>query len=116
MDVISQLPGCLLCSSSQITSPSLAVDAILHPVSLATENSASDYFTGVDFPSSDLPTAMNVSYIASETVSPLVGQYFDQDFLGDMGQVWSNFVESGQLWALLFGIVIGYMIRNLTAF
>jgi hypothetical protein len=33
-----------------------------------------------------------------------------------MRNIWNNFVESGQLWALLFGIVLGYMIRNLTAY
>ncbi|MEO0539500.1 MAG: hypothetical protein AAFZ80_01400 [Cyanobacteria bacterium P01_A01_bin.105] len=46
----------------------------------------------------------------------LVGQYFDQDFLGDTGKIFNTFVESGQIWALLIGIVLGYLIRGLTAY
>jgi len=46
----------------------------------------------------------------------LVGQYFDQDFLGSAGEILGNFVESGQIWALLIGIVLGYLIRGLTTY
>ncbi|MBD2233322.1 hypothetical protein H6G07_17270 [Phormidium tenue FACHB-1052] len=54
--------------------------------------------------------------VDTEALSPVLAQQFDQDILGDMVDIWNNFVESGQLWALLFGIVLGYFIRNLTAF
>ncbi|MBD1918501.1 hypothetical protein H6F55_15505 [Phormidium sp. FACHB-322] len=54
--------------------------------------------------------------VDTEALSPVLAQQFDQDILGDIVEIWSNFVESGQLWALLFGIVLGYFIRNLTAF
>ncbi|MBD2113617.1 hypothetical protein H6F59_17470 [Nodosilinea sp. FACHB-141] len=54
--------------------------------------------------------------VDTEALSPVLAQQFDQDILGDMVEIWNNFVESGQLWALLFGIVLGYFIRNLTAF
>ncbi|NJL98426.1 MAG: hypothetical protein HC924_06205 [Synechococcaceae cyanobacterium SM2_3_2] len=42
-------------------------------------------------------------------------QNFDQDVLGDVSRGWSHFVETGQIWALLIGLVVGYLIRNMTA-
>ena len=48
--------------------------------------------------------------------SMVLAQYFDQDILGDLGVAMSQFVESGQAWALLIGIVLGYLIRGLTTY
>jgi hypothetical protein len=48
--------------------------------------------------------------------SMVLAQQFDQDILGDMGKLWSTFIESGQVWALLIGVVVGYFIRSLTAY
>ncbi|NEP16929.1 MAG: hypothetical protein F6J97_08475 [Leptolyngbya sp. SIO4C1] len=48
--------------------------------------------------------------------TPVVGQYFDQDFFGSSGEILNNFVESGQIWALLIGLVLGYLIRGLTTY
>lgn len=48
--------------------------------------------------------------------SIVIAQYFDQDILGDLGDAMSQFVESGQVWALLIGIVLGYLIRGLTTY
>jgi hypothetical protein len=31
-------------------------------------------------------------------------------------QAWNNFVQSGQVWALVFGFVLGYLFRSLTAY
>ncbi len=97
----------------QTAAQPLAVDTILRPVSLDTGDGFSSYFTGVDLPSVAGVAGMAVP---PEALSPVLAQQFDQDILGDMVSVWNNFVESGQLWALLFGIVLGYFIRNLTAF
>ena len=44
----------------------------------------------------------------------LVAQQFNQDVLGDIHDGFSNFIESGQVWALLIGLVLGYMIRGIT--
>ncbi|MEO1401993.1 MAG: hypothetical protein AAFV72_12195 [Cyanobacteria bacterium J06635_1] len=49
-------------------------------------------------------------------VQPVVGQYFDQDFFASSGEILNNFVESGQVWALLIGFVIGYLVRGLTTY
>jgi hypothetical protein len=48
--------------------------------------------------------------------SMVLAQQFDQDILGDMGKLWNTFIESGQVWALLIGIAVGYFIRSLTAY
>ncbi len=40
----------------------------------------------------------------------------DPDLMGQMQKSWSHFIQTGQVWALLIGLVIGYMIRNLTSY
>jgi hypothetical protein len=40
----------------------------------------------------------------------------DPDVLGQMQDAWNNFVETGQVWALLIGVFIGYMFRSLTSY
>ncbi len=40
----------------------------------------------------------------------------DPDVLGQMQHTWNHFVKTGQIWALLIGLVIGYIIRNLTSY
>lgn len=45
----------------------------------------------------------------------VVGQNFDQDILGDIAKGWNNFVETGQIWALGIGVVIGYLLKSITS-
>lgn len=97
----------------QNAAQSLSIDTILRPVSLGGGDGFSGYFTGGDLPSMAGFSGFSINQAA---LSPVLAQQFDQDFLGDMVKTWQNFVDSGQLWALLFGIVLGYFIRNLTAF
>ena len=40
----------------------------------------------------------------------------DSDLLGNVQKSFSNFIESGQVWALLIGLIIGYMVRGLTTY
>lgn len=83
-------------------SPSLAT--LLQPVTLS---------------SPPLPIATWLHWSTGEsalTPSPIIAQQFDQDILGDISDAWNNFIDSGQVWALIIGIVLGYMIRNLTAY
>ncbi|AFY53395.1 hypothetical protein Riv7116_0810 [Rivularia sp. PCC 7116] len=40
----------------------------------------------------------------------------DPDLMGQVQKAWNNFVQTGQIWALLIGLVIGYLIRNLTSY
>ncbi len=45
----------------------------------------------------------------------VVAQVFRQDVLKDIRNGWNGFVESGQIWALLIGIVAGYMLKSITS-
>lgn len=46
----------------------------------------------------------------------LAQQIGDSDLLGDLQKAFNNFIESGQVWALIIGLIIGYMIRGLTTY
>lgn len=38
------------------------------------------------------------------------------DIIADMKDAWDHFIETGQVWALLIGLFVGYMFRGLTSF
>ncbi len=40
----------------------------------------------------------------------------DPDIMGNIQKSFNNFVETGQVWALLIGLVVGYLVRNLTSY
>ena len=44
----------------------------------------------------------------------LIAQQFKQDIAGDFGRGWNNFVKTGQIWALMIGIAVGYMFRSIS--
>ena len=56
------------------------------------------------------------SAIATTGVSqPILAQQFEETNLGKQVQdSWTNFVESGQIWALCVGFLFGYMFRTFT--
>ncbi len=39
----------------------------------------------------------------------------DPDILGKFKKSWQNFIESGQVWALGIGFVLGYIFRTFTS-
>lgn len=40
-----------------------------------------------------------------------------EDTLGSTVQgAWDNFIQSGQVWALLIGFVVGYIFRSITSY
>jgi hypothetical protein len=86
----------------------LSVGAILHPINLADQEPWLGAWIAIPEPHTGL--------LAPAPTSLVLAQQFDQDILGDMGNLWNTFIESGQVWALLIGIVVGYLIRNLTAY
>lgn len=53
---------------------------------------------------------------ASLPVTPLIAQQFEDNLGNNFQSTLNNFVESGQGWALLIGLVLGYAIRSLTAY
>jgi hypothetical protein len=46
----------------------------------------------------------------------LIAQQFKDTLGEDIAKVWNNFIKSGQVWALLIGTIVGYMLRSLTAY
>jgi hypothetical protein len=40
----------------------------------------------------------------------------DVDIIGNVQKFFSNFVKTGQAWALLIGLIIGYMFRGFTSY
>ncbi len=48
--------------------------------------------------------------------TPVIAQQFDQDLIGDTGTLLKGFYESGQLWALLIGLALGYMFKSFTSY
>jgi hypothetical protein len=48
-------------------------------------------------------------------VSSLLAQHIeDPDVLGQIQDAWFNFIDSGQVWALLAGIFFGYTFKGFT--
>ena len=45
----------------------------------------------------------------------VLAQTFDDvDILADIEDAWYNFVDTGQCWALVIGVVVGYGFKGLT--
>jgi hypothetical protein len=70
----------------------------------------------VELSTPDLSPDVRLGGASSQVGQPVLAQQFDQDILGDLANAWNNFVQSGQIWALIIGIIIGYLIRGLTTY
>ena len=46
----------------------------------------------------------------------LLAQTFEDNLGGNIGSAFNNFIESGQVWALGVGFILGYIVRSLTAY
>ncbi|MBW4495068.1 MAG: hypothetical protein KME26_18675 [Oscillatoria princeps RMCB-10] len=46
----------------------------------------------------------------------LAQQVSNQDMWGQVVRSWNHFVSTGQIWALLIGIAVGYAFRGLTRY
>ncbi|NJM95949.1 MAG: hypothetical protein HC800_00880 [Phormidesmis sp. RL_2_1] len=46
----------------------------------------------------------------------VVATYFDQDLIGSTGTMLHGFYASGQLWALLIGVVLGYTFKSMFSY
>jgi hypothetical protein len=44
----------------------------------------------------------------------LIAQQFKQDVAGDFSRGWNNFVKTGQIWALMIGVAVGYLFRSIS--
>lgn len=54
--------------------------------------------------------------VPATVTTPVVAQQFDQDLIGDTGAMLKGFYESGQLWALLIGLVLGYGFKSFSSY
>lgn len=43
----------------------------------------------------------------------LAQQVSDPNLIGQAQKAWSYFIQSGQIWALIIGVIIGYFIRGM---
>ncbi|WP_293058417.1 hypothetical protein [Okeania sp. SIO2B3] len=43
----------------------------------------------------------------------LLAQQVDVNLWSDVQKAWSNFIECGQVWALLVGLFIGWMVKSI---
>ena len=56
-------------------------------------------------------TNIDYGYLSHQVLA----QTFEEvDILADIEDAWYNFVETGQCWALVIGIVVGYGFKGLT--
>ncbi|WP_240966400.1 hypothetical protein [Nodosilinea sp. P-1105] len=96
---------------TQFSSPSSSlpgvVKTLLHPITLE---------PAVPPQGESVMLTLQTPGVAESTQSMVLAQQFDQDILGDMASLWNTFIESGQVWALLIGFLIGYMLRGITAY
>lgn len=44
-----------------------------------------------------------------------IAQAYKDDLFNNVGQSWDHFIQSGQVWALAIGFVVGYLFRSLTS-
>lgn len=46
----------------------------------------------------------------------LAQQIKETDLAGDVGKAWNNFVKTGQIWAFIIGLILGYVFRSFTSY
>ncbi|MDJ1185769.1 hypothetical protein [Roseofilum casamattae] len=55
-------------------------------------------------------------YGAGGFVATLLAQQTDVSLVDNVKEAFANFVESGQVWAFILGIILGYIIRQVTTY
>ncbi len=71
----------------------------------------------------ELIAQVPISPNSSDVLSLLIGDFFrdaivlaqqvsDPDLMGRIKKAWDNFLSSGQVWALVIGMVLGYLFRG----
>ncbi len=57
---------------------------------------------------------LNFADLHSHIHMDLIAQQFKQDVAGDFSRGWNNFVKTGQIWALMIGVAVGYLFRSIS--
>jgi len=72
--------------------------------------------SSLDLSNLDLNLDFGTDWIElAQQAAPQKNTQFNQNVVGDMGKGWNNFVEKGQVWALIIGVTLGYLFRSVTA-
>lgn len=58
---------------------------------------------------------LNLGHYPLLSGSIWIAQAYKDDLLANVSQSWNNFIQSGQVWALMIGFVVGYLFRGLTS-
>lgn len=82
-----------------------------HLVTSMTSADLSFHLSAIDISSN---IHFNIADLHSHINMDLLAQQFKQDVMGDLGKGWDGFVKSGQIWALIIGVVVGYLFRSIT--
>ncbi len=69
--------------------------------------------TSFIYPAAEVPVG---SLQKASATTPLIAQQFNDNLFNNFQGTFNQFVEFGQVWALLVGILLGYLIRSLTAY
>ncbi len=72
-------------------------------------------FSSLDFGSLNLDLDLSNLHLSSQIIAQNA-QQFNQDVTKDIAGGWNNFVKTGQVWALIIGIVLGYLFKSITSF
>ncbi len=55
-------------------------------------------------------------FVQSIDVTVLAQEFKQTDIAGNVGTSWNHFVRTGQVWAFVLGIGLGYFVRTFTSF
>jgi hypothetical protein len=75
------------------------------------------YFVGMTHPADILPTLhghLSIDWPSDWLV--LAQQFKEPDIPGDVSKAFNHFVKTGQIWAFLIGIVLGYLVKTFTSY
>lgn len=78
------------------------------------------YYTLSLFSNGEVSTPLTLDQMLDQSPAmvptPIIAQQFEDNFFNHSGDILGNFIESGQVWALLIGLVLGYVIRGITTY
>ncbi len=69
--------------------------------------------TSPDSPSPYLPLPARIELHQQQII---IAQQFKDTLGSDFAKSWNNFVDSGQLWALIIGVALGWIMGKLLNF
>jgi len=94
--------------SLSVEPQSLTINTVLRPVVIVADTPPVEQF---------LTGSAEAGALSMQASSTLVlAQFDDVDILRDMVNLWNTFIETGQVWALIIGLIIGYFLRGLTTY